>query len=363
MGELLITLPTEIRLESRTCYAMYGTLKSSKLTCKGYYRSTSTGNDYLIVQQDVFDTMTDANFTVRVTQIKNPSTSAPTSEILVLSQRYYSSGTDEDGNSIAGWYSIEGTEDLEEGFTYRVTRVSDIRRVSVKRFPLDDGSGYLAGNPTKVLVELWPLKDIDEQAAFVVQFPEGAQLALNPKPVSTTCYAATSLGAEIDRVYCETFPANRTVIVRNYCFATDACTAKQPVVRFIMSNDFIINYPLVVEPLQDELHSLNVLISTDKTYYYSGQKNTKIFVEPRLQPNALIFINPEIIRTNSFINSQTSWVINFKTNTNAVEAGGSLQLAVPKDVMMYMGEVPLVKNYTNEAWTEVPNISFTLHSD
>lgn len=31
--------------------------------------------------------------------------------------------------------------------------------------------------------------------------------------------------------------------------------------------------------------------------------------------------------------------------------------------MMYMGEVPLVKNYTDEAWTEVPNIEFKLYSD
>jgi hypothetical protein len=40
-----------------------------------------------------------------------------------------------------------------------------------------------------------------------------------------------------------------------------------------------------------------------------------------------------------------------------------LLLAVPKDVMIYMGEVPLVKNYTNEAWTEVTKITITLHSD
>lgn len=31
--------------------------------------------------------------------------------------------------------------------------------------------------------------------------------------------------------------------------------------------------------------------------------------------------------------------------------------------MMYMGEVPLVKNYTDDAWTEVPDIEYTLYSD
>lgn len=67
--------------------------------------------------------MYDQNFTVRIQQIRNPPTSAPTSDIIVLSQRYYDSGTDTSGNSLVGWYDVEGTLDLDDAFTYKVANV------------------------------------------------------------------------------------------------------------------------------------------------------------------------------------------------------------------------------------------------
>ena len=100
--------------------------------------------------------------------------------------------------------------------------------------------------------------------------------------------------------------------------------------------------------------------TTDRTYYFVDSTTTGINVKPDLRPSSLVLVNPEIIRTNSYINAKTSWVINFRINKNPVDAGGMLSVEVPDGVMMYMGETPLVENYTSDV-VEIRNISYKLH--
>lgn len=287
--------------------------------------------------------MKDQNFTVRVLRMRNPPTNEPTGEIIVMAQKYYSE-TDTGDSSTAGWYDMQGTLNLDDGFTYQVTGVEGLRSVKATRFPMDDGTGYLAGNPTKVLFEIEAKQQLSVNAAFVIQFPESSQIMLNPNPTTKTCYTSNMQGFEQDRIYCETFAANRTVIVRNYCVVAECTTTSSvggnPIARFLMMNDFILNYGVVKSPLDKVEDSLVVRVTTDKTFYYAGEESVGVFITPSLKPNRLIFVNPEVIRTNSYINQQTTWIINFKTNTNTVPAGGSLKLAVPSGVMMYMGETP-----------------------
>jgi hypothetical protein len=182
-----------------------------------------------------------------------------------VTQRYYDAGTADTNPSAAGYYDIDGTLNSDDGFYSRVTEVQEMRRARVTRFPGEDGTGYRAGNPAKVLFEIWPKHELDDQAAFVIQFPE-AQLKLIEGSTTRTCYASNANGFELDRVYCEVYAANNTIIVRNYCIVADCSDGAA--VRFSMGRDFIMNYDLVVDPLDDDEHSLVIKTTTDKTYYY-----------------------------------------------------------------------------------------------
>ena len=91
------------------------------------------------------DTFTSSNVTLKLGRVRNPPSTAPTSDILVYSQ----AKNEDDGK----YYDIDGTE---EGFFYKVDRVGELARVQVTRKALDDDSGYRAGNPAEVLFELWP---------------------------------------------------------------------------------------------------------------------------------------------------------------------------------------------------------------
>ena len=91
------------------------------------------------------DTFTSSNVTVKLGRVRNPPSTAPTSDILVYSQAWSA-----DDNA---YYDIDGTE---EGFFYKIDSVGELARVRVTRKALDDESGYRAGNPAEVLFELWP---------------------------------------------------------------------------------------------------------------------------------------------------------------------------------------------------------------
>lgn len=353
-GRISITLPsvpydsngdvsgvsTELIIKSTSCKASYGNQRS------GVWCTVNRNTNTILVYQTLSDTFFTNNVTVKLNSVRNPPSTAPTSDILVYSQIYDS---DDDA-----WYNTDGTE---TGFNYQVSRVGELSKVRITRKELEDGSGYRAGNPAEVLFELWPKHSLDDQASFMVQFPE-AQLQINEAATTRSCYSSNANGFNLDRVYCEVNTANRTVIVRNYCVVADC--GDRDVIRFTMGSDFLMNYDSVL-PLNDSV-SLSVTTTTDKTYYYVDQTTTGIFVKPDLKPNNLILVNPEVIRTNSYIAAKTSWVINFKINKNTVYAGGYLSLEVPKGVMMYMGETPQIYNYTDE-FTEITGIKYTLHSD
>lgn len=169
---------------------------------------------------------------IRVSRIKNPSSTQPTSPFLVYTTR------DElnDGN-----YFIIDANVLD--VKYNCTVPGDLSFVSVTRAPMTGGRGYLTGEGTELSFHIILNRAMDLTSSFVITFPEAAEIKIAEFATSFSCYDADSGGTIFSLLYCSIDRTARTVTIKNYCQVRDCSLGNH--VRFKMLSDFIQNFDYV----------------------------------------------------------------------------------------------------------------------
>jgi hypothetical protein len=103
---------------------------------------------------------------------------------------------------------------------------------------------------------------------------------LNPSSSTATCYTSDYQGNIKSIILCTVIASNRTVIIRNYCQVAD-CSAGA-VVRFLMLDDFMMNYFYIKDPMDSYNDSIGIRSTTSEGYYYIDETRTNVFATPTL---------------------------------------------------------------------------------
>mmetsp|Transcript_9913 Transcript_9913/g.9783 ORF Transcript_9913/g.9783 Transcript_9913/m.9783 type:complete len:171 (+) Transcript_9913:966-1478(+) len=124
--------------------------------------------------------MQNRNVSIKINDMLNPDSTAPTDPFIFRTQAGYDSGS-----SIV-YYDIDVNT---TGIFYQVNKTSSFESVQIIREPMLDGNGYLTGQPTALTFLVQLHHELTSQAQFKFQLPENAQVMFLPVVTGYTCYS------------------------------------------------------------------------------------------------------------------------------------------------------------------------------